>query len=41
MTKIFEKILIATDGSEKSQLAVRKGPELAREDGSIIYAVYE
>lgn len=40
MTKMFEKILIATDGSEKNQSAVRKGLELARESGSSIYAIY-
>jgi nucleotide-binding universal stress UspA family protein len=40
MTKIFKKILIATDGSVKNQPAVTKGLELAREFGSIIYAIY-
>ena len=40
MTKLFEKILIATDGSVKNQPAVRKGLELARESGSAIYATY-
>lgn len=40
MTKVFEKILIATDGSVKNQAAVKKGLELARECGSVIYAVY-
>jgi len=40
MTKLFEKILIATDGSEKNQPAVRKGLEIARECGSIVYAIY-
>jgi K+-sensing histidine kinase KdpD len=40
MTKIFEKILIATDGSMKNQPAVSKGLELAREFGSVISAIY-
>lgn len=40
MTKVFEKILIATDGSVKNQLAVKKGLKLARELGSVVYAVY-
>ena len=40
MTKLFEKILIATDGSAKNQPAVEKSLELAREFGSILYVVY-
>jgi len=40
MTKAFEKILIATDGSVKNQPAVRKGLELAHESGSSIHAIY-
>ncbi len=40
MMKLFEKILIATDGSEKNQPAVRKGLEIARECGSTLYAIY-
>ena len=40
MTKVFEKILIATDGSVKNQPAVRKGLELARESGSSLHAIY-
>src|SRR5208283_4631162 len=40
MTKIFEKILMATDGSTKNQPAVKKGLELARELGSTTYVVY-
>jgi len=40
MTKIFEKILIATDGSAKNQPAVKKGLELARETGSTVSVVY-
>ncbi|MGB9246841.1 MAG: universal stress protein [Methanoregula sp.] len=40
MTKIFEKILITTDGSVKNQPVVKKGLELARELGSTTYVVY-
>jgi nucleotide-binding universal stress UspA family protein len=40
MTKLFERILVATDGSEKNQPAVRKGLEIARKCGSTLYAVY-
>ena len=40
MTKLFERILVATDGSEKNQPAVRKGLEIARACGSAIYAIY-
>ena len=40
MTRLFEKILIATDGSEKNQTAVRKGLELARESGASTYVLY-
>jgi nucleotide-binding universal stress UspA family protein len=40
MTKLFEKILIATDGSVKNQPAVMKGLALARESGSAVYAIY-
>ncbi len=40
MTKLFERILVATDGSEKNQPAVRKGLEIARRCGSAMYAIY-
>lgn len=40
MTKIFEKILIATDGSVKNKSVVKKGLELACEFGSFVCAVY-
>ena len=40
MTKLFEKVLIATDGSEKNQPAVREGLEIARSCGSALYAIY-
>jgi nucleotide-binding universal stress UspA family protein len=40
MTKLFERILVATDGSEKNQPAVRKGLEIARECGSTFHAIY-
>ncbi len=38
--KLFDKILIATDGSERNQPAVRKGLEIARQCGSLLYALY-
>jgi nucleotide-binding universal stress UspA family protein len=38
--KLFDKILIATDGSERNQPAVRKGLEIARQCGSQLYALY-
>ena len=40
MTNVFEKILIAVDGSVKNRPAVEKGLELARKLGSVAYAVY-
>jgi len=40
MTKVFEKILIATDGSLKNRPAVKTGLELACELGSVVYVVY-
>ena len=40
MTKLFERILVATDGSEKNQPAVKKALEIARTCGSTLYAVY-
>jgi nucleotide-binding universal stress UspA family protein len=40
MTKLFEKILIATDGSVNNQPAVNKGLEIARECGSTLYVLY-
>jgi nucleotide-binding universal stress UspA family protein len=40
MTKLFEKILVATDGSEMNRPAVKKGLEIARVCGSTIYAIY-
>jgi len=36
----YKKIMIATDGSECSKLAIDKGIELARLSGGIVYAVY-
>jgi nucleotide-binding universal stress UspA family protein len=38
--KLFERILIATDGSERNQPAVMKGLEIARACGSDLYAIY-
>jgi len=40
MTKLFERILVATDGSEKNQPAVRKALEIARACGSVLSVVY-
>src|SRR5512137_992102 len=37
---MFEKILIATDGSEHSERAARFGIELARLSGSKVMAIY-
>ena len=36
----FKKIMIATDGSDCSRLAVDKGIELAQLSGGTVYAVY-
>lgn len=36
----FKKIMVATDGSDCSRLAVDKGIELARLSGGTVYAVY-
>lgn len=41
MTKpLFEKILIATDGSERNKTAVEEGLKIGRECGSKIFATY-
>lgn len=40
MMKLFEKILIATDGSEKNKSAVEEAVKIARVCGSTVYAVY-
>ena len=40
MAELFKKILIATDGSKRTQNAVETGLELAREHQSRVYAVY-
>jgi nucleotide-binding universal stress UspA family protein len=40
MTKLFERILVATDGSERSRAAVRKGIEIARACGSALHVIY-
>lgn len=39
-SKLFEKVLIATDGSEKNKSAVEEAVKIARACGSTIYAVY-
>ncbi len=36
----FKKIMVATDGSDCSRLAVDRGIELARLSGGTVYAVY-
>ncbi len=40
MTKLFEKILLTTDGSDINQIAVKKALEIARECDSTIHAIY-
>ncbi|HWQ48639.1 MAG TPA: universal stress protein [Methanosarcina sp.] len=40
MKKLFEKILIATDGSDKNKSAVEEAVKIAHACGSTIYAVY-
>ncbi len=40
MAELFKRILIATDGSKRTQDAVEMGIKLAREHGSKVYAVY-
>lgn len=39
-SKLFEKILIATDGSEKNKSAVEEAVKIARACGSTVYAIY-
>jgi nucleotide-binding universal stress UspA family protein len=41
MTTLFEKILIATDGSEKNRAAVEEALEIGRVCGSTVFAAYE
>ena len=40
MAELFKKILIATDGSKRTQNAVETGIEIARQHNSKVYAVY-
>jgi len=40
MTRLFEKILIATDGSKNNMAAVEKGLAVARQCGSSVYVMY-
>ena len=40
MTGLFERMLIATDGSERNEPAVRTALDIARVCGSAVYAVY-
>ena len=37
---MFDKVLIATDGSKYTQNAIRKGLEIARFHGAKVYALY-
>jgi nucleotide-binding universal stress UspA family protein len=39
-TPLFEKILIATDGSERNKTAVEEALEIGQVCGSTVYAVY-
>lgn len=39
-SKLFKKILIATDGSEKNKSAIEEAVKIARACGSTVYAVY-
>lgn len=38
--KLFEKILVATDGSDRNRAAVSEALRIGRESGSAVYAVY-
>lgn len=40
MAELFKKILIATDGSKRTQNAVEMGLKIAKEHSSKVYAVY-
>ena len=40
MSELFQKILLATDGSKRTQNAVDMGLRIAREHKSKVYAVY-
>jgi nucleotide-binding universal stress UspA family protein len=40
MKRLFDHILLATDGSEKNLPAVREALEIARACGSLLHAVY-
>lgn len=40
MSELFKNILIATDGSKRTQNAVDMGLKIAKERGSKVYAVY-
>jgi nucleotide-binding universal stress UspA family protein len=40
MAELFKKILIATDGSKRTQNAVEMGLKIAKEQRSKVYAVY-
>jgi nucleotide-binding universal stress UspA family protein len=38
--QLFDRILIATDGSEKNRAALEEGIKIARATGAVVYAVY-
>ncbi len=40
MAELFKKILIATDGSKRTQNAVEMGLKIARDQHSKVYAIY-
>ncbi|HTX44302.1 MAG TPA: universal stress protein [Methanocella sp.] len=40
MAELFKKILIATDGSKRTQNAVEMGLKIAKEQRSKVYAIY-
>lgn len=40
MAELFKKILIATDGSKRTQDAVEMGLKIAKDQGSKVYAIY-
>jgi nucleotide-binding universal stress UspA family protein len=39
-SKLYEKILIAVDGSDRNKTAIEEGLRIARECGSLVFAIY-
>ena len=39
-SQLYEKILIATDGTDQNKTAIEEGLRIGRECGSIVYAAY-